>query len=169
MQFCKLSLDNHNILNFEIEEIYNKHRMLMEDIDKESKQETIKEMYFFQEKLKKRSQDIKEFIERYSFDSRITYFIKANKLLIRLLEAYRVKSNFPQEHIVEKKTKRINKTKILEGETARYQSSYQLKHEKDNDFNQLTEIKFKIILTRNEYEYLNEVKSTYKEGEKKEE
>lgn len=169
MQFCKLSLDNHNILNFEIEEIYNRHRMLMEDIDKASKQETIKEMYFFQEKLKKRSQEIKEFIERYSFDRRITYFIKANKLLIRLLEAYRVKSNFQQEHIVEKKTKRMNKIEKLEGETATYQTSYQLKHEKDNDFNQLSEIRFKIILSLSEYEYLNEVKSRYKEGEKKEE
>lgn len=91
MKFIKLKIYDSNSLTEEVNLICQLHKQLIEEVERTGDSDSIKELEDLLEKIKERVSEITYFCERYSFDSRISVFIKLNKTLSRILGNYKVK------------------------------------------------------------------------------
>jgi hypothetical protein len=166
MNLCQLKIYDFNSVNEEVKFLTTKHKLLMEDIDKYGKNETIKEICILQNAILYRIEEIKVFIERYSFDSRISPFIKANKSLNKLLQICKVKTIYsPQKNKFDENKQKVTNLSQITIPSPNNKSQYistkpqaikPMESEKNDIYNtnEMKEIMFKLKLTNEEYNLL---------------
>ena len=173
MKFCQLKIYDCQSVIEEVNFITEKHKLLMGDIDKYGKNETIKEMCVLQTAILNRIEEMKIFIERYSFDSRISPFIKANKNLSKLLQICKVKTIYSPKTInLNENKQRVNSTSQITNQSPsnrnqllpnKQKAIKPMESEKNDiyNINEMKEIMFKLKLTKEEYNLLLEEKGKF--------
>lgn len=89
MKWIKLKLFDYTNVLEEVSHVNLLFRELTGSIERTNSRDEIKEFFELQEQVKQRIIEIKQFIERFNFDSRVSHFMKANKSLIKILKAYK--------------------------------------------------------------------------------
>ena len=92
MKWVKLKLYDYSNVLEECSYIALLFQQLSDNIQKTNNQDYIREFFQLQEEVITRIQELKLFIERFSFDSRISHFIRAKKQHIKNLNNYNINS-----------------------------------------------------------------------------
>lgn len=100
-------------------------KQLVETIEKTNNKDAMRELIELQEQINMRIQEIKEFSERFSFDSRVSHFLKAKRNLAKILNNYSIKSNQLDQELEENSrlNVRINKQNTSNNSKIRSQSA----------------------------------------------
>lgn len=100
MKFLKLKLYEYPTLLEEVNHITLLFKQLSDDIERTNNSNTIRQFLELQNEVASRIKEIRVFTERFSFDSRVSHFLKANKTLTKLLNNYSIRS-FPLDEEVD--------------------------------------------------------------------
>jgi hypothetical protein len=112
MKWLTLKLYDYPAVIEETSHVSFLFKQLVQTIEKTNNKEAMKELISLQEQIHIRITEIKEFAERFSFDSRISYFLKAKRNLAKILSNYSINSDKNLDYENSRLDNRQNKQNI---------------------------------------------------------